>query len=132
MRRETPQSPEAARRQRLILYGLAGSGILLLGAVLLFLAFAPSGSGDDELAATIRDAGGTFRTYESEGRQHVNTLDAKVDYKTDPPTSGSHYVVPAVWGIYDRPINQLQSVHNLEHGGVIIQYGDDVPQATVA
>jgi hypothetical protein len=131
-RRETPQTPEAARRQRLILYGLASSGIILLGVVLLFLAFAPSGNGDEELAATIREAGGTFQTFPGEGREHVDSLNADVNYKTDPPTSGPHYFVPAVWGIYDRPVNQLQSVHNLEHGGIVIQYGDDVPAATVA
>jgi hypothetical protein len=130
-RRESAPSPEAARRQRMILFGLAGSGILLLGAVLLFLAFAPNGSGDEELAQMIRDAGGTFQTSESEGRSHVENLNAEVEYKTDPPTSGSHYFIPAVWGIYDRPINQLQSVHNLEHGGIVIQYGDDVPEADV-
>jgi hypothetical protein len=115
----------------MILFGLAGSGILLLGAVLLFLAFAPSGSGDEELASTIRAAGGTFQTSEEEGRTHVESLDAKIEYKTDPPTSGRHYFAPAVWGIYNRPINQVQSVHNLEHGGIVIQYGDDVPEEDV-
>jgi hypothetical protein len=131
-RRDTAPSPEAARRQRTILFALAGSGIALLGAVLLFLAFAPKGKGDEELARTIREAGGTFQTFESEGRTHVDDLNAKVDYKTDPPTSGAHYFLPAVWGIYDRPINQVQAVHNLEHGGIVIQYGDDVPDAAVA
>jgi hypothetical protein len=126
-----PATGDAARRQRLILFGLAGSGILLLGAVLLFLAFAPGGSGDEELADTMRAAGCTFQTFESEGRTHVDSLTAKVKYKTDPPTSGPHYFLPAVWDIYDRPINELQAVHNLEHGGIVIQYGDDVPDATV-
>jgi Protein of unknown function (DUF3105) len=130
-RRETPPSADAARRQRKILYALAGSGVVLLAAVLLFLAFAPSGGGDEELAKTIREAGGTFQTFKSEGRNHVNDLNAKVDYKTDPPTSGPHYGITAVWGIYDRPVNQRQAVHNLEHGGIVIQYGDDVPQAEV-
>jgi hypothetical protein len=130
-RRESPVSPEAARRQRMILYGLAASGIVLLGAVLLFLAFVPRGNGDEGLAQTIRAAGGTLQTFKSEGRNHVQSLDEDVDYKTDPPTSGPHYFSPAVWGIYDRPLNQVQAVHNLEHGGIVIQYGDDIPQAEV-
>jgi hypothetical protein len=116
----------------MILYALAGSGILLLGAVVLFLAFAPKGGDDDnDVAAAVRAAGGTFQTFESEGRNHVNDPNAKVDYKTDPPTSGPHYGLTAVWGIYDRPLNQVQAVHNLEHGGIVIQYGDDVPDAAV-
>ena len=32
---------------------------------------------------------------------------------------------------YTDPVNQAQLVHNLEHGGVAIQYGSDVPAATV-
>ena len=36
-----------------------------------------------------------------------------------------------IWGSYDEPVNQAQLVHNLEHGGIAIQYGDDVPPATV-
>ncbi|MDQ3821938.1 MAG: DUF3105 domain-containing protein [Actinomycetota bacterium] len=130
-RRDSAPSADAARRQRMILYALAASGLVLLAAVLAFLAFAPSGSGADDLAQTLRDEGCTFRTYESEGRLHINDLNAKVDYKTDPPTSGTHYAIPAVWDIYDRPINQKQGVHNLEHGGILIQYGSRVPRADV-
>ena len=29
------------------------------------------------------------------------------------------------------PLYPAQVVHNLEHGGIFIQYGKDVPQATV-
>jgi hypothetical protein len=127
-----PPRGDAVRRQRLILYAVAASGIVLLGAVLLFLAFAPSGSGgSEELARTLREEGCTFQTFESEGRNHVADLNAKVTYKSNPPTSGPHYFLPAVWDIYDRPINELQAVHNLEHGGIVIQYGDKVPHATV-
>ena len=127
-----PAGGDAARRQRLILYALAASGIVLLAAVLAFLAFAPSGSGgSEELAQTLRAEGCTLRTVESEGRLHTNDLNEKIDYETDPPTSGTHYAIPAVWDIYDRPINQLQGVHNLEHGGILIQYGSRVPRSEV-
>jgi hypothetical protein len=130
-RDSAPARGDAARRQRLILYGLASSGLVLLAAVLVFLAVAQGGGGSEELAATLREEGCTFQTFESEGRQHVSDLNARIKYKTDPPTSGQHYFLPAVWDIYDRPVNELQAVHNLEHGGVVIQYGDDVPRATV-
>jgi hypothetical protein len=114
----------------MILYALAASGLVLLGAVVLFLAFAARGESSD-VPAAMRAAGCSYQTFESEGRNHVGSLDARVDYKTFPPTSGPHYVIPAVWDIYDRPINQVQSVHNLEHGGILIQYGDEVPQSAV-
>lgn len=76
-------------------------------------------------------AGCISRNYVSEGRGHVTSLTAKVTYKTFPPTSGTHYYAPAVWNRYTTPLVLIQEVHNLEHGGVIIQYGDKVPQATV-
>ena len=49
----------------------------------------------------------------------------------DPPTSGPHYGEPAIWGSYDSPVQLAQAVHNLEHGGVFILYGRDVPEADV-
>ena len=52
-------------------------------------------------------------------------------WNTSPPTSGPHYSGPAVWGAYTEPLLQAQVVHNLEHGGIFIQYGKDVPQATI-
>ena len=52
-------------------------------------------------------------------------------WNTDPPTNGPHYQTPAIWGAYTTPLYPAQVVHNLEHGGIFIQYGKDVPQATV-
>ena len=43
-------------------------------------------------------------------------------YTSSPPTSGPHYTTIARWGIHNEPIpNELQ-IHNLEDGGVIVQY----------
>jgi hypothetical protein len=55
-----------------------------------------------------------------------------VTYNSFPPTSGPHYPQWTIWGRYSEPVLEIQAVHNLEHGGVIIQYGRDVPPATVA
>ena len=76
-------------------------------------------------------AGCTFKTYPDLGANHVQSLDANVKYNSFPPTSGPHYFRPAIWGSYNEPLVLLQEVHNLEHGGVIIQYGSRVPRATV-
>ena len=38
----------------------------------------------------------------------------------------------ALWGAYDTPVALTMSTHNLEHGGIVIHYGPDVPQAEVA
>ena len=38
---------------------------------------------------------------------------------------------PALWGAYTTPLYPAQFVHNLEHGGIYIQYGKDVPAGDV-
>ena len=87
------------------------------------------GSGDptNELAA----GGCTLKTYPSQGQSHVESVDAKVKYNSFPPTSGPHYFQPVPWGRYPSAISQVQGVHNLEHGGVLVQYGSAVPPAAV-
>jgi hypothetical protein len=43
-------------------------------------------------------------------------------YNSEPPTSGPHLPYLAPWGVHTQPIpNELQ-VHNLEDGGVAVQY----------
>ena len=48
-----------------------------------------------------------------------------------PPTSGRHYVQPLIFNQYTEPVPEIQLVHNLEHGAVILQYGNKVPSAQV-
>ena len=57
------------------------------------------------------------------GNRHIQTPEEPhVPYNSVPPTSGPHLPYLAPWGIHTQPIvNELQ-VHNLEDGGVVIQY----------
>jgi Protein of unknown function (DUF3105) len=128
-RRVDPRDPDASRRTLYILGGSALLGILILGGVLLWLSQRDS-DGSQAVAETMRAAGCTYQSTESEGRDHVQD-GTDVKYKTSPPTSGNHWAIPAVWNAYDSPIEQERSVHNLEHGGIILQYGKDVPETTV-
>ncbi|PWB47781.1 MAG: hypothetical protein C3F12_03605 [Candidatus Methylomirabilota bacterium] len=43
-------------------------------------------------------------------------------YNSDPPTSGPHASGLARWGVYTEPVSKELQVHNLEDGGVVIQY----------
>lgn len=88
----------------------------------------------DSLAATMRAAGCTFNTYPDQGQNHVGTLtpEKPAKYNSSPPTSGTHYFQPAPWNFYTVPVDsQLRVIHNLEHGGIVVQWGTDVPDATV-
>ena len=48
-------------------------------------------------------------------------------YNSDPPTSGPHLSYLAPWGVHTRPIARELQVHNLEDGGVMVQYGCECP-----
>ena len=125
----------ADNRSKWLLIAFAASGVLGLAAVAAVIALTNSGGGGTANAAdiptTLQAAGCTFKTVKATGRQHVASLDAKIKYNTKPPSNGNHYFSPATWGFYASAANPVQVVHNEEHGGVIIWWGDKVPQATI-
>jgi hypothetical protein len=140
--RSTPRTstPEEDRRRLLILVLVAASGLLALGVVVAFLVFGTgggegNGGSGSGIAQTIRDAGYTFKSYpalkNNSSHTDVPAVDAKVEWNSNPPTSGPHYGQWALWGAYDRPVPLTMSTHNLEHGGVVMHYGPDVPEAEV-
>jgi Protein of unknown function (DUF3105) len=133
-RRTSASDPQdAARRRRLLL--ILGAGALVAVAVVLGFLFLGGGDdGEGELASTLEGAGCELRVVQAQVGDHTVELEADDDPKwnTDPPTSGPHYGVPAVYGEYDTPLRMAQVVHNLEHGAVFVLYGDDVPESTVA
>ena len=128
-----PGSSKGTDRRTLAIAAASGVAVVVIAGVALALA----NSGDDgpgDARAALEAAGCTLETKAAlEGAHSVATPDGSSDeWNTDPPTSGPHYNVPVIWGTYTQPVNQAQLVHNLEHGGVAIQYGDEVPPATVA
>ena len=57
------------------------------------------------------------------GHQHISErAQGDIAYNSTPPTSGPHYASRAPWGIHRRPIPKPLQVHNLEDGGVLVQY----------
>jgi len=48
-------------------------------------------------------------------------------YNSDPPTSGPHVRWVAPWGVHKVPIPLEVQVHNLEDGGVVVQYKCPTP-----
>jgi hypothetical protein len=59
--------------------------------------------------------------------QHIaNVTDPHPDYTTNPPTYGYHYVSAANGGIYTEQIPDEITVHNLEHGFIVLHYRDDI------
>lgn len=66
------------------------------------------------------------------GGGHIGQDVVVTDYNTDPPTSGQHFGTTASWGISGDPIQNELQVHNLEHGGIVIQYNDSVTEEEIS
>ncbi len=128
--------PTTSGRDRTqLLWVVAGVALLVVGVAVWLLV----GRTDDTAAAAdvqtaMEQAGCTLDIGIADKGVHSITTPEGTSptWKTDPPTSGAHYQTPAIWGAYTEPVNKAQLVHNLEHGGIFIQYGDKVPAATVA
>lgn len=129
--RPKPPSGSAERRNLLL---LAAGGVALLVVAAVALAFTLGvGNGSSDARAALEAAGCTLTaTPALPGVHSISTPSGtSPKWNTVPPTSGPHYPTPVVYGVYEEPVNQAQLLHNLEHGAVEIQYGKDVPPATV-
>jgi len=129
--RSTPLGETSDRRTIL----LVGGG-LIAAVVLAVVLFAAVGRGGDVDEASVREsvvaAGCTFEAKEAPPAQHSVPPDGGSDkWNTDPPVAGPHYGEAAIFNIYEDEVELPRVVHNLEHGGVYVLYGEDVPDATV-
>ncbi|MFQ5904087.1 MAG: DUF3105 domain-containing protein [Candidatus Binatia bacterium] len=57
------------------------------------------------------------------GNRHIRPAGVRLTtYNSNPPTSGPHLPSIARGGIHENPIPKELQVHNLEDGGVLVQY----------
>jgi hypothetical protein len=148
--REAAERRKASGKRRLQLVGGAVLGVAAIAAVIVAVVGA-SGNSDktssgSDLAtaaipaqkisnfdAAVKASGCTFKTYPSEGREHLPSGDGVNNkYKTNPPTSGTHRPTPAEDGVYapDNAPAKENFVHALEHGRIEIQYAPRTPKQT--
>jgi hypothetical protein len=118
----------------MILVALGAALVVAAGAAAIAFAV---GQGEEEKAAgTLGSC--TLRSFPAQGLDnksqragHVTQLPKGFKYNSSPPTSGPHDAQWVIWNVYDSPVPQINLVHNLEHGGIAVQYGSQVPKATV-
>jgi hypothetical protein len=122
-------------RRKALTIGAAVAGVALGFAVVAVLLGVMGGGGldDQALAADMTAAGCTFQSVPAlEGAHSVRQPGGTSGkWNTDPPTTGPHYGIAAIFGIYEDELEIARVVHNLEHGGIYILYGDEVPEETV-
>jgi Protein of unknown function (DUF3105) len=157
--REAAEKAAAARRQRLTLAGAVLAGVAVIAVVVLLVSGTLGGGGDSEsaagevpsteelaeenitlpeqqigeLKAAAEAAGCKVTNPPIEGRNHETKDFTEADYKTNPPTSGTHFPQWYQDGIYgpgETP-NLGMLVHTLEHGRIDVQYKPGTPAHTV-
>jgi hypothetical protein len=126
---------ELRRRQRkeaMRKFWYAGISALVIGGIIA--AELLLGKGDEEkiknLNTAARAAGcSALQNPADEGNSHVAAPE-RVNYKTNPPTSGNHRSSTSFTGVLPNPLpTALQDenlVHNMEHGHIIIWYKPDL------
>jgi hypothetical protein len=118
---------EIRRKQRKSNTPLIIGAVVVVLVVLVIAGLALAGGG----GATNR--GQQIEPQDPPAAQHIQNLtDPHPTYTSNPPTSGWHYVTPANPGVYTQPLPDEQTVHNLEHGFIIIHYRQNLDQATVS
>jgi hypothetical protein len=151
--REQAEKRAAARRKRLQMVG----GVLLgVAAVVgVVIAIVATGGGDEgganepsssdeslptlpqqqtsDLDTAAKAAGCRVIHAKIEGQAHEEREFTASDYRTNPPTSGTHFPRWAEDGIYEEgevpPLGEL--VHTLEHGRIDVQYKPGTPERIV-
>jgi hypothetical protein len=104
---------------------------VIVGLVALILvarslgAFDPPPAPIDVNSSEFDTAGQTVGTkLDSLGNAHVPQGERVTNYNSVPPTSGQHWPSPTPWGIKDATLPNEVTVHNLEHGGIVIAYNN--------
>jgi Protein of unknown function (DUF3105) len=147
LERERAAAAAAARRRRM---GYVVAGGLVAAVIIAVVAIAVAGGGGGggsasaadwpsgsipkqkiaDLQAAVKAAGCTFKSPKIEGRGHTTSENVRVNYKSQPPTSGRHWAIPTHDGAYIKtPYPYEGLVHGLEHGRVIYWFKPSAPNS---
>jgi hypothetical protein len=123
------KAEHSPRRTQLIFVAIAVA--IVLAAAAVGIGFIMSGD-DSSASGPVGQGDCTSETFTAQEAAHVEELPADYEYNSTPATSGLHSPVTAIWNLYDQPVPQINYIHNLEHGGMIVQYGSEVSAEDIA
>ena len=149
MEREQAEKAAASRRKRLqFAFGGLLSVLVIAGVVVLLVVGVGGGGGAKgdvgqpsaakssakipaqqtaNLKQAAQAAGCKLVNAPIEGNTHETKNFHESDYKTNPPTSGNHFEIPAADGAYNQAPDVEPLVHSLEHGRIIFWFKPGAP-----
>ncbi|MDH6132476.1 hypothetical protein P3T37_001861 [Kitasatospora sp. MAA4] len=117
------------RRNKIVAFSIAG--VVLLGAVGTGV-FVVKNAADKKAAQTAAAKAPIegVKTYSNLTRNHVTT---PVTYPQTPPVGGDHNPVwlNCMGTVYDKPVQNENAVHSLEHGAVWVTYNGKASAADI-
>ena len=144
------QAREAGQRKKLVGYGAAGALVVAVIVILVLTMGGSDGANGDgpnassdvfpgggsipeqvefEVGPAAEAAGCELEQHKGSGTQdHTTSIDEKVDYDTNPPTTGRHFQIPAEDGAYGEAPPDETVVHALEHGRVVVWFKPRLPE----
>jgi hypothetical protein len=131
--KKAPAKGGGGGRSPVIIGGIALGVVAVVAIAIGFLSMADIGGGGGASAASfdaaVKTADCTVKEFPlDKGGDHIAATDPDPpSWDSDPPTHGPHDPSTAIWGLYDTEVAQRNLVHNLEHAGLVIQYGPRVP-----
>lgn len=127
----SPLSSLDPRQLRFLLAG--GIGLVVIVVVVLVVSLGGDDNSNPMPTAELAAAGCTpFAAVAPTEWDHVPDGDeTPEDFETFPRTAGIHDPELLVWNRYTEPVSQMRLGHNLEHGGIYVQYGEGISDETV-
>ena len=128
-RAERRDRSDSRKRRKRYIYTAVGSiiALLFIGSLLV-----PGGSGHSSSSNASLNTGGPVEILQEQGRGHIEPGTPGGPYFTTPAASGPHWITnpseivpngsPARWGTYGQTLGDEVQIHNLEHGGIVINY----------
>lgn len=116
-----------ARMRKVYTYSVFGLILAVIAGAVLFTRAKNASARNELVKVAARGGCGVPQGWPIEGNNHISPQQ-RATYKTDPPTSGAHWAggqppAPAPTGVYTQPaLQDEQTVHNLEHGHIVISY----------
>lgn len=115
------QAQKEKKKDRTLLFLAVLIPLALMGGIIAYAFYSQNPSARKEIGEIFPD----------QGRPHIKAGEQHPPYNSNPPTSGWHYDDPVEWGVYKDEQTEERLVHNLEHGGVVIQYKPTLDPAVI-
>ncbi|WP_035854573.1 DUF3105 domain-containing protein [Kitasatospora azatica] len=122
------RAEEQRREKRMKVIAFSVAGVLIAGTVGagIYIIQNANAKHDKQVAAAKAPIPGV-KTWDKLSRTHVQT---PVSYPMTPPVGGDHNPVwlTCMGNVYDKPVQNENAVHSLEHGAVWVTYNDKASQ----